>query len=95
MRFIFVFNSIEDISPSNHCLKKNKKKTFLVYTAQCNRYVCIDRKFSRLLGFSRKIIVLLFFTGQKYTICNGILQTIATILSLTSVQNHPKHTILE
>jgi len=34
--------------------------------------MCIDRKFSRLLGFSQKIIGLPFFlfTALKYIICN-------------------------
>lgn len=75
----------------NHSLKRIKKEDIArVYTAQCctRRYVCIDRTFSRLLGFYRKIIGFLFLLAQNILSVMKILQTIATIASLTSVQDN-------
>lgn len=51
-------------------IEKNKIKR---RHSECitHSYTCIDRKLSRLLGFSQKIIGLIFFfTTPKYTICN-------------------------
>jgi len=42
----------------NRCLKKIKRRHSECIT---HSYMCIDRKLSRLLGFSQKIIGLLFF----------------------------------